>query len=444
MLLPNVDFGALPPEVNSARLQPTGGPWPMMAASGAMTAIAGALAAMATVSQGSMSEMATTYRSPAADQAQARFGKHTGWFHQQAAVAQGAAPQIAKLADAYFFALMTMPPLGVIVANRIGAMSLAATNVAGQNTPALAANEAAYYAMWTQAEAVMYKYAGEAISALGALPPPVPPPPSIGGGPGVAVSSATAGGTAGAPGSGPVPSGGPIGSGSLGGGAESGVGGDPVSGGGDPTSGANTGSGAADAATDFGQSTAPVSEQGTELASADPQFDGGAGDSASSPGFFGTSSFSPTLAGLNGGFGSMVPLGMTFGGAGGMATAAGQFRMPSSWAGRPAAAFGAQQPTPAAAPVGRPAPRGASAPAARMRRNRRDEDEKRSTVFVAGGPFDVPELHTVPAVGVIEYDSAEPPDDDSVEQVLAGVIDGGDESAMAEPERSRPLPGRSE
>ncbi|WP_433574688.1 PPE family protein [Nocardia brasiliensis] len=200
LFLPNVDFGALPPEVNSARLQPTGGFGPMMAASGAISSMSGALTTMAAVAQGSMADMATSWKSQAADSAQQRFGQHTTWFQQQAGVAATAAPLVAKLADAYFFALMTMPPVGVIVANRVAAMSLAASNVAGQNTPALAANEVAYIQLWNQAQAVMYKYAGEAISALGALPPPIAPPPQVGGGPGAAVSPATAGGSAGAPG----------------------------------------------------------------------------------------------------------------------------------------------------------------------------------------------------------------------------------------------------
>ncbi|WP_433574687.1 hypothetical protein [Nocardia brasiliensis] len=191
---------------------------------------------------------------------------------------------------------------------------------------------------------------------------------------------------------------------------------------------------------DLAQSTAPVAEPGADSGVTDSPFESGAGstgDAAGSPGFYGTSSFSPTLASLNGGVGSMVPLGMTFGGAGGVMTAANQFRMPPSWAARPGATFGALPADPAPAPIGRTAPQGASAPAGRMRRDRRTEDTERSTVFVGGGPFDVPELATTPAIGVIEYDDDDPAEDDSLEQVLVGVIDSGDNSAMAEPERPR-------
>ncbi|MGX1778182.1 PPE family protein [Nocardia brasiliensis] len=407
---------------------------PMMAASGAMSTMSGALTTMGGVSQNAMLDMGNSYKSPAGDAAQERFSPHTSWFHQQAGVASTAAPLVAKLADAYFFALMTMPPIGVIVANRIAGMSLAVSNVAGQNTPAIAANEAAYYQMWTQAQAVMYKYAGEAISALGALPPPIPPPPGTGAGLGAGPSPAAAGGAPGTLPGGPVTGGGPPGVGPSGGGV-----GDPgASGAADAASGASTGSDATSGASDLAQSTAPVTESsGADPSSADPLSSSGAGDAAGSPGFFGTSSFSPTLAGLNGGLGSVVPLGMTFGGAGGVMTSASQFRMPANWATRPGATFGALPPEPAPAPIGRAAPNGASAPAGQRRRDRRKEDTEHSTVFVGGDPVDVPELHTTPAIGVIEYDSVEPVEDDEVEQVLVGVIDSGDISALAEPERPR-------
>ncbi|MFI6218500.1 PPE family protein [Nocardia brasiliensis] len=423
LFLPNVDFGALPPEVNSARIQPTGGFMPMMAASGAISAMSGALNTMAAVSQGSMAEMGSSWRSRASEAAQERFGQHTGWFHQQAGVAAAAAPLVARLADAYFFALMTMPPLGVIVANRIAGMSLAVSNVAGQNTPAIAANEAAYYQMWIQAQAVMYKYAGEAISALGALPPPISPPPQIGGGLGTGPSPGAAGGDGATPTAGPVPEGATT----VGAGPGGGTVGDPgTAGGADGVSG--TGTDATNSATDLTQSSAPVAESSNvDPSSADPLSGGGTGDAAGSSGFFGTSSFSPTLAGLNGGLGSVVPLGMAFGGAGGVMTSANQFRMPASWAARPGATFGALPSEAAPAPVGRTAPSGASAPASRMRRDRREYDTEHSTVFVGSVPGEVPELSNAPAIGVIEYDSAEPAEDDGVEQVLVGVIDSGDD-----------------
>src|SRR6201995_3490273 len=54
---------------------------------------------------------------------------------------------------------MKGPPAG-IAANRSALTSLIATNILGQNTPAIAATEAQYAEMWAQDAAAMYGYAG--------------------------------------------------------------------------------------------------------------------------------------------------------------------------------------------------------------------------------------------------------------------------------------------
>ena len=72
---------------------------------------------------------------------------------------------------------MTVPPL-VIAANRAELSALVATNILGQNTPAILANEAQYSAMWAQDAAAMYGYAAASASA-GALNPLKSPAPTI-------------------------------------------------------------------------------------------------------------------------------------------------------------------------------------------------------------------------------------------------------------------------
>ncbi|MGV8071254.1 PPE family protein, partial [Mycobacterium kansasii] len=69
---------------------------------------------------------------------------------------------------------MTVPP-PVIAANRSLLMALVATNIFGQNTPAIAAPEAFYDEMWAQDAAAMYGYAGGSAAAT-ALAPFSPPP----------------------------------------------------------------------------------------------------------------------------------------------------------------------------------------------------------------------------------------------------------------------------
>jgi len=61
------------------------------------------------------------------------------------------------------------------VANRTLLMTLIATNILGQNTPAIAATEAHYMQMWAQDAAAMYGYAGSAAAATQLTPFTEPP-----------------------------------------------------------------------------------------------------------------------------------------------------------------------------------------------------------------------------------------------------------------------------
>jgi PPE-repeat protein len=86
------------------------------------------------------------------------------------AQAEQTAAQASDAASAYEAAFaMTVPPLEV-AANRAQLAMLVATNVIGQNTPAIAANEAMYAAMWAQDAAAMYGYAGSSAAASAVKP----------------------------------------------------------------------------------------------------------------------------------------------------------------------------------------------------------------------------------------------------------------------------------
>jgi PPE-repeat protein len=69
----------------------------------------------------------------------------------------------------------TVPP-AVVTANRSLLAALVATNFFGQNTMAIAANEAAYAEMWAQDAAAMYGYAASASAATTLTPFREPPP----------------------------------------------------------------------------------------------------------------------------------------------------------------------------------------------------------------------------------------------------------------------------
>ncbi|MGV7852674.1 PPE family protein, partial [Mycobacterium kansasii] len=68
-------------------------------------------------------------------------------------------------AGAYEAAFAATVPPPVIAANRTQLMALIATNILGQNTPAIAATEAQYSEMWAQDAMAMYGYAGSSAAA---------------------------------------------------------------------------------------------------------------------------------------------------------------------------------------------------------------------------------------------------------------------------------------
>src|SRR5271154_6942856 len=85
------------------------------------------------------------------------------------------APRARAAAAAYEVTCAAMVPPPVIAANRALLQALVATNLFGQNTPAIAATETLYAEMWAQDATAMYGYAGASASAS-TLPPFSPPP----------------------------------------------------------------------------------------------------------------------------------------------------------------------------------------------------------------------------------------------------------------------------
>ncbi|EUA35473.1 PPE family protein [Mycobacterium xenopi 3993] len=97
------------------------------------------------------------------------------WMSTAAAQAKEAAAQARVAVSAYEAAFAATVPPPVIAANRSQLASLLATNVFGQNLPAIAATEAQYAEMWAQDAAVMYGYAGSSAAATQMTPFSAPP-----------------------------------------------------------------------------------------------------------------------------------------------------------------------------------------------------------------------------------------------------------------------------
>lgn len=97
------------------------------------------------------------------------------WLSGTAAQAQQTADQARTAAAAFETAFAATVPPEVVAANRIQLMALIATNVFGQNTPAIAATEALYSEMWAQDSNAMFGYAGSSASATQVAPFTSPP-----------------------------------------------------------------------------------------------------------------------------------------------------------------------------------------------------------------------------------------------------------------------------
>src|ERR1700741_4770148 len=97
------------------------------------------------------------------------------WMSATAEQAEQAAAQARGAATAYQTAFVAVVPPPVIAANRGQLASLVATNLFGQNTPAIAATEAQYADMWAQDAAAFYGSAGPAAVAPQLAPSTEPP-----------------------------------------------------------------------------------------------------------------------------------------------------------------------------------------------------------------------------------------------------------------------------
>jgi PPE-repeat protein len=102
-------------------------------------------------------------------------GPYVAWMRSTATQAEQTAIQAKAAAAAYEVTFAAMVPPPVIAANRTLLQALVATNLFGQNTPAIAATETLYAEMWAQDATAMYGYAGASASAT-TLPPFTPAP----------------------------------------------------------------------------------------------------------------------------------------------------------------------------------------------------------------------------------------------------------------------------
>lgn len=172
-----LDFGALPPEVNSLRMYTGPGSAPLLAAMTAWDELAAEMSLAATAYESILSSLISDgWLGPASEAMAAAVSPYVLWMSATSALAEQTAGQAAAAAAAFEAAFaMTVPPAAV-AANRARLLALVATNFFGVNTPAIAAAEAEYAEMWAQDATAMYAYAASAAeaSALDSFNDPAP------------------------------------------------------------------------------------------------------------------------------------------------------------------------------------------------------------------------------------------------------------------------------
>jgi PPE-repeat protein len=162
-----LDYGLLPPEINSLRMYTGPG-------SGSLAAAAAGWGELATelhsTAAGFTSVISTLTSGPWVGPASASLvgavAPYVAWLQNSASQSELAATQASAAVSAHETAFSLTVPPPVIAANRSLLATLIATNFLGQNTPAIATTEAEYFEFWAQDAAAMYGYATSSLSAI--------------------------------------------------------------------------------------------------------------------------------------------------------------------------------------------------------------------------------------------------------------------------------------
>jgi PPE-repeat protein len=166
-----MDFGALPPEINSGRMYSGPGSAPMLAAAAGWDELSGELySAAASYSSVISGLTGGSWKGPASASMAAAAATYVAWMGAAATQAEQAATQARAAASAFESAFAATVPPPLIAANRAQLAMLVATNFLGINTPAIMATEVHYAEMWAQDAAAMYGYAGSSAVAATLTP----------------------------------------------------------------------------------------------------------------------------------------------------------------------------------------------------------------------------------------------------------------------------------
>ncbi|MGC2797264.1 MAG: PPE family protein [Mycobacterium sp.] len=165
-----MSYSLIPPEINSALMYSGAGSGPLLEAAATWDGLASDLEATATQYQTAITNLTTgPWLGPSSAQMASAAAPYIAWLQGTATTAAQTGTQAKVAAAAYQTAYSSMVPPPVITANRTELTTLVSNNFLGQNTGAIANNEADYLSMWIQDALGMDTY-NQSSQAAAALP----------------------------------------------------------------------------------------------------------------------------------------------------------------------------------------------------------------------------------------------------------------------------------
>jgi PPE-repeat protein len=162
----SIDFGALPPEINSGLIYTGPGSTSLTTAASAWNALAAELNSSALGYDAVVTQLASEeWLGPASASMAAAVQPYVEWMNTTSAAAEQAATLAQAAAGAFETAFASVVPPPLIAANRAELAAATQANIFGQYNGLIAQLEAQYGEFWAQDSSAMYSYAGQSAAA---------------------------------------------------------------------------------------------------------------------------------------------------------------------------------------------------------------------------------------------------------------------------------------
>lgn len=173
------EWGALPPDVNSARFWLGPGASTFFASAAQLEALAGMLMGVLGGHEGVAAALAGSWAAPTGEIAIAANQPYATWLATVFGMLQHAAMSIQSAGTAFETNKAATPTPLEVEENQTEHVTLQANNFLGLLTPLIIANRTRYFSdMWVRSASNMYSYAAASAATVQAIPPLPPPPPT--------------------------------------------------------------------------------------------------------------------------------------------------------------------------------------------------------------------------------------------------------------------------